>query len=410
MASDIVYCGQCGGASPRGSVACRFCGARLPPAPAPPPVPPAVPVAGRPPGDDDPWAELHEPGPAAAAPDAGLADQSWGDPSGVAWRGEPEPGLPPTQLGAWQADTSVPPVYGAPPATSDPAPGDGDPGEPTLVGEQWGAPLIEPGADGPRRGLPGWAWVATVVVLGTLLGVGAYVIVDRADDDDGDSVRTEQTTTTSSSTSTSTSTSTTTSTTSTTVARTTVPVVPATPPATPPVTGPPTVPGAVTSPTTVPPTTVPTTPPPTTAAPTTPAPTTAPPTTPAPTTAPPTTPPPTAPPSGAVPGDLGIPGVPMSQPACDGRYVTFLASVKDTTASAMQQALESFPGSHYLRTDQTCASLNAPSSDGSPLYRIFVGPYADVAEACTARSQGSQGSFVKRLSDTDPPAHVVACE
>lgn len=110
-----------------------------------------------------------------------------------------------------------------------------------------------------------------------------------------------------------------------------------------------------------------------------------------------------------MPGDLGIPGVPMSQPACDGKYVTFLAAARDTSGPAMEQALESFPGSHYLRTDQTCPSLNSPASDGAPLYRIYVGPFAEVADACAARSQGTQGSFVKRLSDTDPPTHVVAC-
>jgi serine/threonine-protein kinase len=122
---------------------------------------------------------------------------------------------------------------------------------------------------------------------------------------------------------------------------------------------------------------------------------------------PPTTPAPTTP--GTVPGDLGIPGTPMAQLPCDGTYVTFLASVKNTTASAMQEALASFPGSQYLRTDQTCPSLNAPASDGAPLYRIFAGPYGDVNEACAARAMSSQGAFVKRVSNGDPPAHVVTC-
>jgi hypothetical protein len=329
----------------------------------------------------------------------GSDPQPWGDPTGLPWRDESEGNaLPPTEVGSWQTGSTVPPVYAASPTD--------EPGvEPTTVHETWDeSALIEPGLEGPRRGLPGWAWVASVVLLGTLLGVGAYIVVDQADDA---SVRTDDSTTTSTTSSTTSTTSTTTTTT--TLPPTTVPVVPATPPATPPDTGPPTVPGAVTTPTTLPPTTVATTPAPTTPAPT-PAPTTAAPTTPAPTTAAPTTPAPTSPPAGGtVPGDLGIPGVPMSQPPCDGRYVTFLAAAKNTTAAAMQDALESFPGSHYLRTDQTCPSLNAPASDGSPLYRIYVGPYADVNEACAARSMGTQGSFVKRLSTTDPPAHVVTC-
>jgi serine/threonine-protein kinase len=100
----------------------------------------------------------------------------------------------------------------------------------------------------------------------------------------------------------------------------------------------------------------------------------------------------------------------MSQPACDGQYVTFLASVKDTTGPAMQEALtKNFPGASYLRTDQSCPSINMGASDGTPLYRIFVGPFPDVAGACAARAQSTQGSFVKRLTTTDSPTHVVTC-
>ena len=99
----------------------------------------------------------------------------------------------------------------------------------------------------------------------------------------------------------------------------------------------------------------------------------------------------------------------MSQPSCDDKYVTILASTRDTTASAMQYALQhDFPGAHYLRTDRSCPSLNIGASDGTPLYRIFAGPFADTAQACAARAQSSQGAFVKRLSN-EPATHVVAC-
>ncbi len=379
---DIVYCDQCGGASPSGSTACRFCGAALrlpppaaavPPTPHPPaPHPPAVPDTSA----DDPWAALIADDGSADAPDG---VEAWADPSGTPWQPEPEPTAVYDPLPApWSSATAT---------------------------------LVETEPDEPRRGLPGWAWATAVVLLGTALGIGAYLLVDRTDDD---SVRTSDTSTTSTSSSSSTSTSTSTTSTTTlavtTLAPTTLPVVPATPPATAPVTGPPTVPGAVTvAPTTPPPTETPTTVAPATVAPATAAPTTAAPATPAPTTAAPTTtiPPPTVP--GAAPGDLGIAGVPMSQPACDGQYVTILASIKQTTASAMQYALEhDYPGASYLRSDQACPSLNVGSSDGSPLYRIFVGPFPDPVSACAARAQSTQGAFVKRLSD-ESPLHAVPC-
>ena len=45
----------------------------------------------------------------------------------------------------------------------------------------------------------------------------------------------------------------------------------------------------------------------------------------------------------------------------------------------------------------------------TPLYRIYSGPYADVNQACAARAQSTAGAFVKRLSNDDPPGHVVTC-
>lgn len=370
---DLVYCDQCGGASPAGSVACRFCGAalRLPP---PRAADPDAPTRWLP-APDDPWAALVADDGTAPAPDEADA---WADPSGMPWGADPEPTAQQEPTGVWAAEPAPTTVQEVPPS----------------VWATEAAPTIDAEADQPRRGLPGWAWVVSVVLLGTALGVGAYVVVDRTDDT---SVRTSDPATTTSS---STSTTSTTTTVVTTEPPTTVPVVPATPPPTAPETGPPTIPGAVTEPPTTPaPTEPPTTPAPTTPAPTA-APTTAPPTTPAPTT---------APPPGTVPGDLGIPGIPMAQPACDGQYVTILASIKQTTASAMEHALRTeFPGASYLRTDQTCPSLNVGASDGSPLYRIFVGPFPDAPTACAARAQSSQGAFVKRLSD-ESPQHTVTC-
>ena len=145
------------------------------------------------------------------------------------------------------------------------------------------------------------------------------------------------------------------------------------------------------------------------------APSTTPPTTP--TTAPPTTPttaaPVTAAPDAgddAVPGDLGVPGRAMQQPACDGSFITVLASPigDQATAGGVAAVLEQYPGSNYLRTDQTCPSLN-PSSNGQPIYVIFLGPFAFDSDACAARADGPDGAYARQLSDEVGPDHSVNC-
>ena len=129
----------------------------------------------------------------------------------------------------------------------------------------------------------------------------------------------------------------------------------------------------------------------------------------APTTAPPVT---AAPDAGddAVPGDLGVPGRPMQQPACDGSFITVLASPigDQATAGGVAAVLEQYPGSNYLRTDQTCPSLN-PSSNGQPIYVIFLGPFAFDSDACAARADGPDGAYARQLSDEVGPDHSVNC-
>ncbi|MCB0965921.1 MAG: hypothetical protein KDB37_03720 [Ilumatobacter sp.] len=162
--------------------------------------------------------------------------------------------------------------------------------------------------------------------------------------------------------------------------------------------------------TTVAPTT-PATPAPT-AAPTAPPAPTQPPTTAAPTTTTTPTPPTSSPDSepDAVPGDLGIDDYPMQQPACDGSYITIIASAvgDQATAAGIENVLDTYDGSNYLRTDQTCPSLN-PSVDGKPIYVVYFGPFPFAADACAARSEGTEGSYARQLSNDLPPTHTVAC-
>ena len=140
------------------------------------------------------------------------------------------------------------------------------------------------------------------------------------------------------------------------------------------------------------------------------APSTAPPTTePPPATAAPATTAPGADPD-TVPGDLGVPGRAMQRPACDGSFITVLASPigGQATAASLAAVLDTYPGSNYLRTDETCPSLT-PSSGGEPIYVVFLGPFSIDSDACAARSNGPDGSYARQLSDDLSPDHVVTC-
>ncbi|MEJ7800037.1 MAG: hypothetical protein WKF60_05915, partial [Ilumatobacter sp.] len=114
--------------------------------------------------------------------------------------------------------------------------------------------------------------------------------------------------------------------------------------------------------------------------------------------------------AGTVPGDLGVPGHPMLQPTCDGSYITVLASPigDQATTASLASVLDTYPGSNYLRTDQACPSLSQ-SQNGQPIYVVFLGPFAVDSDACTARSEGPDGAYARRLSSELAPDHFVEC-
>ena len=102
------------------------------------------------------------------------------------------------------------------------------------------------------------------------------------------------------------------------------------------------------------------------------------------------------------PNDLEIAGVAMTQPECDGSYITAVgASVSSSNArnkANIARLLKRYPGSSYLRNDQTCDSL-WPEADGAPIYVVYFGPYATKSEACDARDLGPKGAYVRPLDD-----------
>jgi len=166
-----------------------------------------------------------------------------------------------------------------------------------------------------------------------------------------------------------------------------------------------------TSTTTTPPatttsTTTPTTTPTTTS--TTTSPTTSPTTTTADTSAPATTSEGSEP--DVVAGDLDVPGQPMQRPPCDGAFITIVGSPvgEQATAVAVGAVLDQYPGTNYLRTDQTCPSL-APDAAGEPIYVIYFGPFAVASDACAARAEGPEDAYARTLSDELGPDHSVTC-
>lgn len=114
--------------------------------------------------------------------------------------------------------------------------------------------------------------------------------------------------------------------------------------------------------------------------------------------------------AGAVVGDLAVPGRPMQRPGCDESFITVIASAigSQATAGGIANVLEAYPGSNYLRTDQTCPSLTQ-DIDGEPIYVVYFGPFAYASDACAARAEGTDGAYARRLSNDVGPDHGVSC-
>ncbi len=112
----------------------------------------------------------------------------------------------------------------------------------------------------------------------------------------------------------------------------------------------------------------------------------------------------------SVPFDLGIPGHPMSAPACDGSYIVHLAAATTPGGyvSAISNLLTRYPGSSYLRTNATCSSLRPSDNDGDPIYSVFYGPYATLPEACAALSR-APGAYVRILDVVTAPGTSQGC-
>jgi hypothetical protein len=109
-------------------------------------------------------------------------------------------------------------------------------------------------------------------------------------------------------------------------------------------------------------------------------------------------------------GDLGL-AVAMSSPACDGTWVVFLGATTDPASypADVQTILDSNPGAQYTITQGGCSSMRQQLPDGTKIYAVWTGPYADQAQACAARAGFGEGAYVKRMDNSTPPEQLWEC-
>ena len=115
-------------------------------------------------------------------------------------------------------------------------------------------------------------------------------------------------------------------------------------------------------------------------------------------------------PGEVIPGDLGL-AVPMAQPLCDGRYITFVgASVTPGKyESQIAEIMQTYPGTNYFLTEGKCSSLRARTDAGDQIYVVYYGPFGTAEQACGARGYGPPDAYVKQLNNVTSPSEAVDC-
>ncbi|WP_051515631.1 zinc ribbon domain-containing protein [Candidatus Blastococcus massiliensis] len=118
---------------------------------------------------------------------------------------------------------------------------------------------------------------------------------------------------------------------------------------------------------------------------------------------------PSTPPAPAA-GSLDV-GVEMTPPACDGSWVVFLGAATEpaTYASDIRALLNSQPNAKYLVTQGSCTSMRQALDDGTLIYTVYIGPYADQTTACAARAAVGGAAYVKRMDNATPPDQTWQC-
>lgn len=121
-----------------------------------------------------------------------------------------------------------------------------------------------------------------------------------------------------------------------------------------------------------------------------------------------------APVAGAVPGggDLGL-AQPIANLDCDGGFVTMVAAAvnPDSYEDEVAALLAKYPGSRYLRTDQSCAIMAPTTTAGDAIYQVYYGPYSNSTDACQGRYAAPGGAYVKWFDPSqDRRAWLCMCD
>jgi hypothetical protein len=116
------------------------------------------------------------------------------------------------------------------------------------------------------------------------------------------------------------------------------------------------------------------------------------------------------PPPAAASDSLPV-GVPITHPACDGTGIVVVgnAITPGRYTADVQQLLTEFPGSSYLRTNESCSSLRQASNAGNPIYAVYRVAGRTQEEVCAAVRSAGGDAYGKWLDNTTDPSDVIPC-
>lgn len=115
------------------------------------------------------------------------------------------------------------------------------------------------------------------------------------------------------------------------------------------------------------------------------------------------------PPAQTVPGDLGV-SRPITRPACDGRFVVFVGAAvyPPSYRIDVQNLLDTYPDTEYLRSGDTCPSLRSRDGAGNQIYGVYYGPFGK-EQACQVRNSQGESSYIKVLDTVTDPSVIIEC-
>jgi hypothetical protein len=110
------------------------------------------------------------------------------------------------------------------------------------------------------------------------------------------------------------------------------------------------------------------------------------------------------------PNSLNV-SVPMSHPPCDGSGIVVLANAVTPGRydEEVQRFLNSFPGSSYLRTDESCPSLRRRDDAGNPIYAVYRPAGRSDVDICAAVRAAGGDAYGKRLDTISDPTKRIQC-